>query len=323
MNFSSPSDFQYVQGANIDEQHPYGDLNRIEIDNYIMPVRNTEDKRKLRGIDIAFLMEAVEERARAIGLEDKSWTFSRNITLEQVNEIIKRYNDIVSVEKDYIFHAEAFIKGDIDSVVGTIYDYTDNTQVENMLIREKIGALTDPKLILNAVGNIFDSIAGMRFYQTRYQNSSDNDLKNENATGVIIDWWSGGNYPQDDANEALNYIGLGVLYYASSTNEPFNNVGAIAKLSSGTPTYQGDIGLHDYAKSINYLNVYSSYRIYAEMGRRAAIFPLDNRTLSFSDVIGLAENVFSTMPSTHVNFNIYMIGRPIYELRDRTRWDVE
>lgn len=59
MNFSGPEDFKYVTG----------DLSAIEIDNDIMPVRSGSYKNKLRGMDIAFLMEAVEERARIIGLQ--------------------------------------------------------------------------------------------------------------------------------------------------------------------------------------------------------------------------------------------------------------
>lgn len=90
MNFTQPSDFKYVGGA---------DLYRINIDNDIMPMRGTDTKRHLRGMDVAFLMEAVEERARLIGLDAKTYEFSRMITMAQVNEIIERYNEIVDAQE--------------------------------------------------------------------------------------------------------------------------------------------------------------------------------------------------------------------------------
>lgn len=86
MNFVGPGDFLYVDG----------DLSSIEIDNDIMPVRSGARKREIRGMDIAFLMEAVEERARFAGLDpmEEKFAFSRCITLEQVNAIIDRYNEM-------------------------------------------------------------------------------------------------------------------------------------------------------------------------------------------------------------------------------------
>ena len=73
MNFVGPGDFQFVTG----------DLSFIEIDNDIMPKRSASRKYEIRGMDIAFLMEAIEERARAIGNSDKSQTFSKTISAGQ------------------------------------------------------------------------------------------------------------------------------------------------------------------------------------------------------------------------------------------------
>ena len=77
MNFSTPNDFKYVTG----------DLDKIEIDNDIMPVRATEDKRKLRGMDIAFLQEAVEERRRFIGMPPSTKSFDTAISASKINDI--------------------------------------------------------------------------------------------------------------------------------------------------------------------------------------------------------------------------------------------
>ena len=60
MNFTSEEDFEYVTG----------DLSSIVIDNDIMPVRTTEHRNDIRGIDIAFLMEAAEERRLAREISD-------------------------------------------------------------------------------------------------------------------------------------------------------------------------------------------------------------------------------------------------------------
>ena len=50
----SAADYEYVTGANVDDEHPHGDLDRIQIDGNIMPVRGDN---AVRGEDIAFLME--------------------------------------------------------------------------------------------------------------------------------------------------------------------------------------------------------------------------------------------------------------------------
>lgn len=72
---NSVEEYEYVTGADVDEAHPHGDLDRIVIDGEIMPLRtgDTENFDKdgnaipraniLRGEDVAFLMEAVLQRS--------------------------------------------------------------------------------------------------------------------------------------------------------------------------------------------------------------------------------------------------------------------
>lgn len=67
-------DYKFVRGANIDAEHPHGDLDRIIINGEIMPLRSglspttgVERKRILRGEDVAFLNEAVAGRYKASG----------------------------------------------------------------------------------------------------------------------------------------------------------------------------------------------------------------------------------------------------------------
>lgn len=91
MNFTNPSDFKFVTGA---------DLEEIEIDNDIMPVRS--DKSLLRGIDIAFLYEAVEERCRACNVDDgETMEFSKNISKDQINTIINRWNKLYELKDEF------------------------------------------------------------------------------------------------------------------------------------------------------------------------------------------------------------------------------
>ncbi len=72
---SSAEEYEYVTGADVDEAHPHGDLDRIVIDGGIMPLRTGDTGKKdkdgnaiprqkiLRGEDVAFLMEAVMQRS--------------------------------------------------------------------------------------------------------------------------------------------------------------------------------------------------------------------------------------------------------------------
>lgn len=54
---NSVEQYRYVTGANVDDKHPHGDLDRIIIDGKIMPNRTGDDKNILRGEDVAYLME--------------------------------------------------------------------------------------------------------------------------------------------------------------------------------------------------------------------------------------------------------------------------
>ena len=75
------SDFIHVYGVNTDADHPYGDLDRIDLTADIMPKRDDSDNR-LFGIDPAFLLEAAYERYDAVNNKDgvSRAPFSRKIT---------------------------------------------------------------------------------------------------------------------------------------------------------------------------------------------------------------------------------------------------
>ena len=142
-----------------------------------MPVRNTENKRKLRGIDIAFLMEAVEERARFVGLEGKTFTFSRNITLEQVNEIIGRYNEIAQHDAS-------------SGNNGKLMDCDKLRQYENgetgvwimtecRLNPEELDEITDASLLQQTISNLYENVSKMCAIQrAQFRNLYQNTISN-------------------------------------------------------------------------------------------------------------------------------------------------
>lgn len=84
MNFTGVSSFDYVTG----------DLSDITIDNNIMPVRSGDAANHIRGMDIAFIKEAIEERRRAIEKSAVSPSFSAGITASQVDGIDAQLRDM-------------------------------------------------------------------------------------------------------------------------------------------------------------------------------------------------------------------------------------
>ena len=160
MNFKGPADFKYVSG----------ELSEIEIDNDIMPVRSPDASHRLRGIDIAFLMEAVEERARLIGLEGKTFTFSKKITLQQVNEIIARYNEIVDTQtantaRPFTADTAFFVKEYGNASVhfrkpftcGSTEEWTDFNDVFKADL-SKVGILSEDKILYETVSSLYGEV---------------------------------------------------------------------------------------------------------------------------------------------------------------------
>lgn len=72
---SNVGDYEYVIGADVDDDHPHGDMDMIIINGEIMPLRTgasettgVEKKRILRGEDVVFLMEWARQRIAAIDI---------------------------------------------------------------------------------------------------------------------------------------------------------------------------------------------------------------------------------------------------------------
>lgn len=112
---TDPSEYDYVTGADVDEEHPYGDMDRVIFNGKVMPLRigNTANffpngdpiprMNIMRGEDICFLLEAYRERAAALG-----WTpsmlgsdndggpevFTRRLNYSQVDILHTGFRDL-------------------------------------------------------------------------------------------------------------------------------------------------------------------------------------------------------------------------------------
>lgn len=126
------SEYQFVEGDDIDSSHPHGDLDRIVINGGIMPLRDetlnpsnpTNWKKCLRGEDIAFLMEGVKERSY---LADKrnalKSTFTSEIGYQQINSIISQMKGLYG-EYYSSFRYSWFLKpnADLSSLTPAAWD---------------------------------------------------------------------------------------------------------------------------------------------------------------------------------------------------------
>lgn len=98
MNFTTPSDFLYVTGENIDTEHPHGDLDRIMIGNHIMPMRSQDEKNILYGMDPAFLCEAACER-EGISLRE---TVVPHLTFDRSLKLSGLYEPVAKLQSAYV-----------------------------------------------------------------------------------------------------------------------------------------------------------------------------------------------------------------------------
>lgn len=124
---TSAAEYEYVVGADVDEAHPHGDLDRIQIDGEVMPKRTGDTGKAdadgnaiprtkiLRGEDVAFLMEAALQRKygnwwtecvtwywlgeamkRFVTAENTNiftYTFMRKVSASQLKDLRAHFND--------------------------------------------------------------------------------------------------------------------------------------------------------------------------------------------------------------------------------------
>lgn len=201
MNFTKPSDFKNVSG----------DIGEIEIDNNIMPSRATDDKNKLRGMDVAFLQEAIEERRKAVYLGFGGQSFSKSFSASQMSQIANRHNEIASTgtgvfvdgeihEVDYKKDDDSYPKGlmpyltDVPNCCSKV-DIETITFGENLLKSDVESAYSSVRRMNRSCRYIFDNV-----FNFSYTSEVPFDYKSDgNPTGFVdsakeyTDQWMGGN----------------------------------------------------------------------------------------------------------------------------------
>ena len=182
MNFTEPSDFKNVSG----------DIDEIEIDNSIMPIRSTDDKNKLRGMDIAFLQEAIEERRKAVYLGFGGQSFSKSFSASQMAQIANRHNEIASTGTGVFVDGEIHevdYKKDDDSYPKGLMPYL--TDVPNCCSKIDIETITFGESLLKSdVESAYSSVRGMN-KSCRY--IFDNVFNFSYTSEVPFDYKSDGN----------------------------------------------------------------------------------------------------------------------------------
>lgn len=183
MNFTNPSDFKFVTGA---------DLEDIEIDNDIMPVRS--DKSLLRGIDIAFLYEAVEERCRACNVDDgETMEFSNVISKDQINTIISRWNELYYIKDEFDIDGRCgrWLDCELDEIQSKMFKSSEYaTYIKPHLFKPShITTLTtdDKSLMRDKILEIYSEIGRMHVkflngWDSVYRNTT---VRKENLVGNV------------------------------------------------------------------------------------------------------------------------------------------
>ena len=323
MNFSSPSDFLFVSG----------DLDKIVIDNEIMPLRTGIDREHLRGMDIAFLMEAVEERARQKGLPGKTHAFTVDLSADQVNDIIDRYNDIVADEADDFIPATtgAVCWVDTDALDEEMPSDTFCVGVLRKCRRKltELSRMSDGELLADKVEELFDAIGALN---TLSKNVIDLHPIISYQTSEIVVLNSGHNVSDVISNIKTNIEGSGHLSYECVKNpDPFGRekTAEVYGYATSARIENLDFGLTDYDKGL-YKNsaMFDIYLVTEESKNETRYFELVDGMVQEQTVLDYIERRMETFPKRvsgeHAGAYYFYLDdcMPIVSLRDRTRWDV-
>lgn len=175
MNFTSPADFLYVDGSKIDEQHPYGDLDRIEIDNNIMPLRTGDDSGKIRGIDIAFALEAIAERCKCIGSQLSNFHFSLSLSKSEILQAHNAFVDVLLDENSFVEKdGRCLLNGSLDLESNKVYEFSDLQEAYSVIInalyrKTSVKRVDVDKYITRLnIQNLYDNIEAANYW-TRFR----------------------------------------------------------------------------------------------------------------------------------------------------------
>ena len=352
MNFTSPADFLYVDGSKIDEQHQYGDLDRIEIDNNIMPLRTGDDSGKIRGIDIAFALEAIAERCKCIGSQLSNFHFSLSLSKSEILQAHNAFVDVLLDENSFVAKdGRCLLNGTIDLESNKVYEFNDLQEAYSVIINALYRKTSVKRVAVDKditrlnIQNLYDNIESANYW-TRYRflgSDRDNDFWDKDLGEIQGIGHSGPNWENmfpGRVNEVWGYF-----IHQSSLSEvsmlEWKVTGGF-KLSEGGFVQIFSEEQSEYKKAVRYL-VFGSVE-----SQNANVYPPEYTDKAFCYLFDslkgtdatAVDSMSSMIEAVKEKFNLGTITPtsgigsggedrisivcvfPIVELRDRTRWNL-
>lgn len=373
---TDPSEYLFVTG----------DLDDIRIDGEIMPLRTGDtgnfDKNDnpisrrniMRGEDICFLKEAIEERRRAIARDDDSPTFSKKISSSQIEEVDAKLRDAITGSGPYRWDWEwldAMPSTSIDAITETNPSsdgsyYTPAYDVVSMWKDFGVNRLSEPEpldlsdgmLKVSDISSLFSCVGQMKYYTPTKMPF----YLPLNKTHSLVNLGSGGEpirvgYQEYKTASDVSAYAKNMVEGADGTNHMvFDRSCQCGWQTDGTHPWAGWESIVSSVSSYNLESAFSSIDLnivrsaistYAKSCRLFGIFEVhltgrsvtnrhfyrlkylnDGFSIDSSRVVSIVQDIKSglSLPSpadnviysSWINLSLY----PVYELRDRMRWDV-
>ena len=334
MNFTGVSSFDYVTG----------DLSEITIDNNIMPVRTGDAANHLRGIDVAFIKEAIEERRRAVEKTAATPSFSASITAGQMNGIDQQLLDMFYDDDSWEW-LDGFPSTSVNGYMTfTPEQYPNfpttmsgwNFGVNQISKPSAAGTISaDDGLLASAVAAMYSKVGACKVFTTRRRvNYTDvpytmTDLPYYNPSGYEP------TASRTTVQQAMDSWGYLYYRYALGRYSPREYQGCEASRSaSDLPTvsfpnsYAGSAKIYAVIQAYDFMNstsiVAKEYMRYINDG-----YTIDNNALlSVANSVKGNLTIYSPTDLADMagaNGQQVSVGVRdiycVYDLRDRTRWD--
>ena len=363
-----------------------GDLDGILIDGDIMPLRTGDTgkfdkngdpisrKNLLRGEDICFLKEAIEERRRAIARDDDSPMFSKKVLSSQIVETDAKLRDAIFGSGVYRYCWEwldAMPSTSIDAITETDpssdgYSYTPANDVISKWEDFGVNRISEPEpldfsdgiLRASDINSLFSCVGQMKYYTP----TKVPFYLPLTKTHSLVDLGSGGepirvSYQEYKTASDVSAFAKSLVVGADGTNQTvFDRSCQCGWQTTGTHPWAGWESIVSSVSSYNLERAYSSIDLdivrraistYAKSCRLFGIFDVnlsgrsvtnrcfyrlkylnDGFSIDSSRVVSIVQDIKNGLglqsPADNVIYGCWINLRlyPVYELRDRTRWDV-
>ena len=339
MNFTDAGSFDFVTG----------DLSDITIDNDIMPVRSGDAANHIRGMDIAFIKEAIEERRRAVEKSPMTPSFSKSITAEQINGIGAQLLDMFYDEDDDCEWLDDFPSTSVNgyreftpSTYGDIpvsmsdWDFGVN-RVQKPTAADSIS--TDDDLLVSQISSMFSKVGACKIF-TKPINPIFNDAPY--SLTELPYYYPGVSDPNSSARDYVNsamtgskalYVRYAVGHYVGRTYYGCEGERGASDLPemSFPNSYSSSAKIYAVIHAYDYLDsnsiVMKCYMKYINDGTtldRNALMSVKNAIKSGLTIYETSE--LPDIAASHgggVGQTVAIYLRRlfcVYNLRDRTRW---